>query len=256
MEHILLFAGTTEGRILASEMIKHNYPAKLSVCTATEYGRECVVQKMASDAAEVIAGRMDQSEMAEFMRRKKTALVIDATHPFARDVTKNIQGAAQEAGVEYRRLLRERNERGEGIILRESVQEAAEYLKGTKGKIFLATGSKELECYTSIPGYKERCYARVLSTREAVTKSIDLGFEGAHLFAMQGPFSKEMNLAVLRQTGAAYFVTKESGTEGGYVEKLWAAREAGALLVVVKRPEETGESLEEMLSYLERRYRC
>lgn len=256
MEHILLFAGTTEGRELASEILKGKYPVELSVCTATEYGKECVIQGLSSDTVDIMAGRMDQKEMAELMGRKKTALVIDATHPFARDVTKNIQSAAKEAGVEYRRLLRGNSERGEEVILTDSVEEAAEYLAGTTGNILITTGSKELDCYTSIPDYKERCYARVLSTEEAVVKSIRLGFEGAHLFAMQGPFSKEMNLAVLHQTKAAYFVTKESGTEGGYREKLWAAREADAALLVVRRPKETGVGLEEMKRYLERRYRC
>ena len=42
-------------------------------------------------------------------------------------------------------------------------------------------------------------------------ESAKLGFQGRHLIAMQGPFSREMNLALLRYTDAAYFVTKESG---------------------------------------------
>ena len=61
---------------------------------------------------------------------------------------------------------------------------------------------------------------------------------------MQGPFSAEMNLALLHQTEARYFVTKESGKAGGFGEKLEAAKEAGAILVAVARPGEDGESLE------------
>ena len=61
---------------------------------------------------------------------------------------------------------------------------------------------------------------------------------------MQGPFSKEMNLALLHQTNAKYFVTKESGKAGGFGEKLEAAKAAGAVLVAVARPMEEGESLE------------
>ena len=67
---------------------------------------------------------------------------------------------------------------------------------------------------------------------------------GRHLIAMQGPFSVEMNLALLKQTEAAWFVTKESGTTGGFEEKLKAARLAQAVPVIVGRPYETGESLE------------
>ena len=93
--------------------------------------------------------------------------------------------------------------------------------------------------------YKERCYARVLSVLPSVMQSIDLGFSGKHLIAMQGPFSMEMNLALLHQTEAKYFVTKESGKNGGFAEKLEAARQSGAVLLVIGRPEEEGVSVEE-----------
>ena len=56
-------------------------------------------------------------------------------------------------------------------------------------------------------------------------KSMELGFDGKHLIAMQGPFSKELNVAMLRQTEADYFVTKESGKTGGFEEKYEAAME-------------------------------
>ena len=79
---------------------------------------------------------------------------------------------------------------------------------------------------------------------EAVEESAKLGFQGRHLIAMQGPFSREMNLALLRYADAAYFVTKESGKAGGFEEKLEAARQAGAVPVVIGRPREAGESLE------------
>ena len=90
---------------------------------------------------------------------------------------------------------------------------------------------------------RDRCYARVLSVLPSVMQSIDLGFSGKHLIAMQGPFSREMNLALLHQTEAKYFVTKESGKNGGFAEKLEAAEQAGAVLLVIGRPIEEGLSL-------------
>ena len=130
------------------------------------------------------------------------------------------------------------------MIVVDSVRQAVAYLKTMQGNILIATGSKELHLYTEIEGYKDRCFARVLSTPEAVEESAKLGFQGRHLIAMQGPFSREMNLALLRYTDAAYFVTKESGKAGGFAEKLEAARQAGSVLVVIGRPEESGETLE------------
>ena len=99
------------------------------------------------------------------------------------------------------------------VVWVDSVKQAIEYLNNTKGNIFISTGSKELGLYAELDDYQERCYARVLSVWESVKKSMDLGFDGKHLIAMQGPFSKELNVAMLRQTEADYFVTKESGKD-------------------------------------------
>ena len=126
-----------------------------------------------------------------------------------------------------------------------------EYLRHTQGNILIATGSKELHLYTAIEGYEKRCFARVLSTGEAVEESVRLGFKGRNLIAMQGPFSAEMSVALLHQTEATYFVSKESGKAGGFEEKVKAARETGAVLVVVGRPEEEGETLGDVTRMME-----
>lgn len=61
---------------------------------------------------------------------------------------------------------------------------------------------------------------------------------------MQGPFSAELNVAMFRQYKARFVVTKDSGKPGGFAEKQEAARMAGARLIVVGRPPETGDSLQ------------
>mgnify|MGYP002243714069 CR=1 FL=1 len=64
---------------------------------------------------------------------------------------------------------------------------------------------------------------------------------------MQGPFSRELNTAMLRETKAEFLVTKESGAAGGFADKVQAARDTKATCVVIARPtQETGDSLEEV----------
>ena len=264
---ILIFAGTTEGRTLAEYASAHSVRCFVSV--ATDYGKSLIEHL---EDITLLTGRMDEEEMERFIEENDIRLVIDATHPFAREVTENIRSACEKARirleeVRYVRCIRPFEKRpssgqsaeisetedrvaggertqGERIIYTESVQEAVEYLKKTTGNILIATGSKELHLYTEIENYRERCFARVLSTEPAVRESVRLGFEGSHLFAMQGPFAQDLNLALLRQTKAAYFVTKETGKAGGFEEKVEAAEMAGAVLVVIGRPDETGESVE------------
>lgn len=249
---ILIFAGTTEGRLVSEKLA--GLPVDIWVSTATEYGKECILSGAPPEAIHVTAGRMDEKEMESFIRAKGIHLVVDATHPYACEVTKNISAACTACGTAYLRCLREQGSIGAEargrMVWKKSVSEAAEYLKTTEGNIFLSTGSKELRRYTEIPDYRDRCYARVLSTKEAVEASVALGFQGAHLIAMQGPFSKEMNTLMLRETKAKYFVTKESGKAGGFLEKAEAADAAGAVLVVIGRPEETGMSVDGTVEYI------
>ena len=193
--------------------------------------------------------RLDESQMKQLICERGIHLTIDATHPYAVEVSANIRSACEAAGCEYMRLLRSSVHTGseEEMICVESVEEAAEFLKTTEGNILVTTGSKELHKYTVIPDFEERVFARVLSTPEVAKSCSELGFTGKHLICMQGPFSEELNTALLKQFHARWMVTKEAGKNGGYEEKIRAARNAGARVVLIGRPvKEQGLSLEEV----------
>ena len=67
-------------------------------------------------------------------------------------------------------------------------------------------------------------------------RALGLGYLPAHIICMQ-PFATELNAAMFRQTGARYVVTKNSGRTGGFQEKLEAARQTGAKVIVIERGE-------------------
>lgn len=225
-----------------------SYQVQVFVSVATPYGSVCIAPQ---ENATVLEGRMNQDQMEIFLDTHQIDLVIDATHPYARIVTSNIRAACIKEQIPCLRCLREESPCPEDVVRVENIKQAVDILGKTTGNILITTGSKELAEYTRLEGYKERCYARVLSTLEAVTESVRLGFEGAHLIAMQGPFSEEMNAALIRQVHAKYFVTKDSGHTGGFADKLAAANQTGAALVVVGRPKEKGQSIEEICEYLD-----
>ena len=186
---ILVFAGTTEGRRIAEYL--NDTVADSYVSVATEYGGRLLEEYQ---NLHLLTGRMDEDEITAFLSEKGIDLVIDATHPFAVLVTGNIKRACERAEVRYLRCLREEehledieliDNRDKAVIHVNSVKQAVEYLNNTKGNIFISTGSKELGLYTELDDYKERCYVRVLSVWESVKKSMELGFDGKHLIAMQ-----------------------------------------------------------------------
>ena len=206
MASILIFAGTTEGRKIA-EYLRGHAP-EVYVCTATEYGKELVED---GENIHVLAGRLDVAGMGELAQGCQAELVIDATHPFAMEVSKNIRAMCEKADIPCVRVLREGSAGGENAVWVKNIKEAAAYLADKKGNILITTGSKELDPYTRIPDYRRRCFLRVLSTKEAVEHAVSKGFEGKHLIAMQGPFSEGMNEQLLVHVKARYRVTKDSG---------------------------------------------
>jgi len=196
--------------------------------------------------------------MEQQIQKQQITLVIDATHPYAVIVSQNIRRACSRTGTEYIRLARKETDASwkqemEDVTEVASVAEAAAFLAKKEGRIFAATGSKELSAYQVIPDYQDRVVARVLSTPEAVSECAMLGFSGKNLICMQGPFSTEMNRAMLKEYDIAYMVTKESGLAGGYPQKCQAALEAGVKMVVIGRPEEEeGMNFEEMSKFLQK----
>lgn len=249
MKSILIFGGTTEGRRLAGELAGWGF--KVTVSVATEYGRGMLAD--AGPAIRVHTGALDEEEMAAWLEGEGFDCVVDATHPYAWRASRHILAAARAAGPAHYRLLRPPNG-AEVETVFPDLEAACRFLAGTQGPILAATGSRELKRYTAIPGFEDRVYPRVLPAEESIRKCLELGFGRGHVIAMQGPFSEEMNLATLRQYSIRWMVTKDGGVEGGFEEKLRAAKAAGAGLLVVARPEEPvqGYTYEELLALLTR----
>ena len=67
---------------------------------------------------------------------------------------------------------------------------------------------------------------------------------------MQGPFSEEMNTAMIHQFDIRYVLTKNSGKVGGFIEKVNSAKQTETILVVIGRPtvETDGWILDEILN--------
>ena len=191
----VVFSGTTEGRRFSKKLAALG--AEVTVCVATPLGAE---EQGEMAGITVHAGRLGPDAMAALLTGAD--LCVDATHPYAVDVTRNIRAAAAQAGVEYRRLLRARSPLPEDCVVFGTAAQAAEYLAA--------------------------CEAANVPHR--------------NIIAMQGPFSCQLNKALIEQFHIRYLVTKDGSAAGGFAEKVQAAAETGVQLVVLRRPEEVGET--------------
>lgn len=224
---------------------------EVHVCVASDYGASMLDD---DPALQIHEGRKSYEEMVELMKSYSFCEVIDATHPYAVEVSRNIRNACKQTNHAYLRLRRETKADTSSVYVH-SMSEALQYLKQTKGNIFVTTGSKELGRLADLPNFKERVYARVLSTEQVVKQCGLLGLEGKHLMCMQGPFDTDMNIAMMKHVQASYVLTKESGKTGGFEQKLEAAKRVGATSIVIAKPnEENGYAMDDLLHYLYRRY--
>lgn len=243
MYKVIVFAGTTEGREIAEFLDRKGISAH--ICVATEYGEQLL---QGGQNLEISHERLNAEEMELLIKEKKCEMVIDATHPYAAEVTINIKKACEAAEVSYIRVLRENqeNQNSGDCLYADSVEDAVALLEHTKGNILATTGSKEAAKYTALTDYESRVFLRVLSLPDVVKQCKELGFQGKNLICMQGPFSKELNIAMLRQWDCKYLVTKMSGATGGFQEKIDAARICGCISVIIGRPlKESGLSVNE-----------
>ena len=243
--NILIFGGTTEGRLLAEALSRLN--ANVTVSVATPLGAE----ELAGLAGVVVwTGRKTAAELVPLL--SPFDLCVDATHPYAVEATGNIRMACEQANVPLLRLLRPASET-KGVIQMESCAQAASFLSETEGNILLTTGSKELSVFARLD--PRRIFARVLPTHDGINACEALGLPHSHILALQGPFSQKMNEAVLEQYQIHWLVTKDGGKAGGFEEKLAAARQTGASVLLVGRPTDTGESFEAILADIKERLR-
>lgn len=229
----ILFGGTTEGRILYGVLKKKAYITDTYV--ATDYGAALINK----DDESIHVGRLNEEAMKKLFQEKKPDFIIDATHPFADVVTKNISTAAVENGIKYYRIERDDTDSSfKNINVVETYEEAAIAASDIEGNILLTTGSMHLKEFTSIHDYKERLFVRALPTLESFDRCRLYGIPEDHMVLIQGPFSVEFNQILMRDLHINVLVTKNSGAVGGAPEKVEAANNLDIPVVMIGRPEE------------------
>nr|WP_318381135.1 cobalt-precorrin-6A reductase [uncultured Enterobacter sp.] len=229
---VLVIGGTSDARAICQKLDAAGVAYTLSVATPTG-------QQLAGNVhGEVRCGRLDVDQMVAWLENGRTRWVIDASHPYAEVVSRNVQRACQQTGV-----LLSRYQRPEQLVSLEhpllhyvaSIAGACTLAAGFGDRVLLTTGSKDLAAWRSgLPG--KTLMARVLPVADVIAACAELGFGVGEIFALCGPFSAEFNAAFYRQCQPDVVITKASGAEGGYQEKVQPCLDAGIPCIVIARP--------------------
>ncbi|KNY28006.1 precorrin-6A reductase [Pseudobacteroides cellulosolvens] len=230
---VLVLAGTKDAGEIAVKLKSEDIEVIASV--TTDYGRHLLSH---IGGVCIHVGKLDKDGMIKLVREKEVMCIVDASHPYASQASENAIKASDECSIPYIRF--ERMEVGvcmDEAIRVKSFEEAAKRASSISGNIFLTVGSNNIHVFTkNIPDYKSRLYARVLPDSKVLLKCEEAGLMPDNIIALKGPFSKDMNVAMLKHCNASILVTKESGEAGGTLEKLEAAIELGVKVIIVDRP--------------------
>lgn len=238
MCRLLIFGGTTEGREIAEYCAEKGISAAVSV--ATEYGAELLPK---CSCIKKLVGRLDSDGISRLILRLECRAVIDATHPYAEEVTKNIKTACNGLRIACYRLIRTAEELSECTVA-ESMDQLVDILNSSEKSVLSTLGSKELPHLAEVHGFADRIWVRALPMDDVRKSCLKLGFCEERLILEKGPFTAEQNTAHIIKSGAELLVTKESGAVGGFPEKLEAAKKCGIEVVVLARPAEKGYTAE------------
>ena len=168
--------------------------------------------------------------LAAYLRAHGIAALIDATHPFAAQISRHAEAAAALAGARLLVLRRPpwRREAGDVWTLVPDLTAAAAALGKAPRRVFLTTGRLELAPFAAAPWH-----SYVLRAVEPPASA--LLPPRTELVVARGPFDEDDERRLMRDRGIEIVVTKNSGGSATQA-KLAAARALGLPVVMVDRP--------------------
>ncbi|RZT19554.1 precorrin-6A/cobalt-precorrin-6A reductase [Kribbella sp. VKM Ac-2569] len=217
---VLLLGGTGEARELAGLLAKAGVEVVSSLAGRTADARVPVGEVR-------VGGFGGVGGLAGWLREHRVDAVIDATHPFAANITANAVAATREVGTPLLVLRRPgwAPEPGDNWHWVDSASGAAELLPGLGTRVFLTVGRQGLDAFA---GTGLRTLARCVDPPEPRPT-------WCTLILARGPFTVADEETILRDHGIDVLVTKDSGGPAT-TAKLTAARRLAIPVVVIHRP--------------------
>lgn len=238
---IWVIAGTKDGREIAARLADDakaksgGNDSHILVTVVSAYGKRLAMH----EGIEIEVGRFTKEDMLSEIKTHGITVIADCSHPYAAIVSETARDAAKEAGISYVRYERPAVPLPdyEKLYVVPDEEEAAK-VAGEKGNhILLTTGSKTLATFVKSPALAEKeIRARVLPTSSVLAECEALGLSPKHILALEGPFSYDMNRAMIADYQIDVLVTKNSGIVGGSDAKFSAAVDAGISVVVIDKP--------------------
>ncbi|MCT7969325.1 cobalt-precorrin-6A reductase [Laspinema sp. D1] len=223
LKRVLILGGTGDARELADRMAE--MPGVEVVTSLAGRTRMAVVRSQNTR----IGGFGGVAGLSQYLHSQHIDLLIDATHPFAAQISGNAAEAAAAVGIPRLMLMRPGWERQEGDcwIEVESHEAAAGVLPTLAQRIFLTIGRQELAAFAHLQDLW-------FLMRMIDPPSPDAAVPPGRLLLERGPFGLDDERSLLQEYEIGAIVSKNSGGDATYA-KIIAARELGIPVVMIQR---------------------
>ncbi len=228
-----LIGGTAESAALARAIASLKLPCTVTVTTAAA---EALYPK--TPMLRVWVGRLNIGQLEQFFQEQGIVAVLDASHPYAVEISKMAIKVASDRQIAYLRFERpaveDRADTRQVIALdRFETLLSGDYLY--QQRVLLTVGYKALALFQSWQG-RSTLFARILPTATSLEAATAAGFSSDRIIALRPPITTELEKALWRHWNISLVVTKASGVAGGEDIKRAVALELGIPLVLIARP--------------------
>lgn len=235
---ILVFSGTRIGNKLIHRLLENGY--KVLASYSSDIGRDSFNVRRSLDKNLIINNsKLDNNQMLRLIRKYNIKCIIDATHPFAENVSRNAIAVADNENLKYIRFERRKisEQKSNNIYYFDSFKEVKEYLKSLEGNILFTTGVKNIEIFRDIiKDPKKTVYIKILPTQESLKTCYAAGANVKQIIAYYGNWGTDIIKSFIIEKSINIIVTKQSGVSGGELEKIRSVKGSNCKLLIIRRP--------------------
>ncbi|MEG1002882.1 cobalt-precorrin-6A reductase [Clostridium sp.] len=226
--------GTSEGHEILSSI--NEFTEDIFVSTSTQYGGDLLKNYKIKH---LNCKPLNEEEFKAYIKRLNINIFVDGSHPYAKEVSKTLIKVCKELNVKYIRYERKSYfdliENNENIIKIDDYSELEEALKNIDGNVLNTTGSNNALNINNL-NLKNRVIHRVLPSPSILKKLVDNGIKLDNIIAIKGPFGRYINDGIIKEYNIKAIITKDSGLEGGVLEKVESAFENKAKVILINKP--------------------
>jgi precorrin-6A/cobalt-precorrin-6A reductase len=229
---ILVVGGTKEGEKIFELLKRKNSYQNIKVNLKSKHGEKVI------NGVVFLPRYLNCPMTTHLIRRYNVKALIDATPVYFKKASLRIISACKMTKTRYIRFEKPAAFSGKSRLIYqvEGIEEAASKATDFGKVIFLDIGNNNINIFTEKARERNKEIVARISEQGGLTNCLRLGINPHNILFIEGPFSKEFNLSLIREYDISVFVTRDLGQGSDTTTQIEAALEEKIPLILIERP--------------------